>query len=136
MKIFCHCELLITATYFLKISYNCNFRLQKEPAPISAESKNTNNQEISFELLTKTPDVPDFDEKKCTCLSVQIRHPICMTILSNSRGSFEYIGEKPYVLIVFTNLVTQECIRILKLDSNWMHQMSEILVPYDNESCK
>ena len=110
--------------------------MQKEPAPISAESKNTNNQEISFELLTKTPDVPDFDEKKCTCLSVQIRHPICMTILSNSRGSFEYIGEKPYVLIVFTNLVTQECIRILKLDSNWMHQMSEILVPYDNESCK
>ena len=108
--------------------------LQVQIHPLISRQKSDTTQ--NFELLPDMPELSqDFEEKKCSCLSVQVKSSICMSILSNNRGSFEYIGGKAYVLIVFTNLVTKECLRILKLDSNWMHKMSDMLVPYDNESC-
>ena len=103
---------------FIVVILHKSTKLEVLLYPLSNLKKNEDIE--SFELLKNAPDVPDFDEKKCTCLSVQVKYPICMTILSNNRGSFEYIGEKPYVLIVFTNLVTKECVRILKLGIYWL----------------
>ena len=79
--------------------------------------------------------VSDFGQDKCTCLSLQVKGKLCMTLLSNNRGSFEYLGGRPYVLIIFTDLVKGTNLRILTLDAQWMNTMSETLVPYDNESC-
>jgi hypothetical protein len=95
------------------------------------------NCETIFDLLpfTTEPFVEGFHEDKCQCMSVQVRYPLCMSVLSNNQGSYEYLGGKPYVLIVFTNLITEECVRMLKFDPIWMHRMSDILVPYDSESC-
>ena len=36
---------------------------------------------------------------------------------------------------MFHDLETGKCLRILCLDSNWMNQMSDSLVPFDGESC-
>ena len=67
---------------------------------------------------------------------IQVRpDSLAMTLLSNNNGSFEYIGGKPYVLIMFHDLASEKCLRILRLDSNWMNQMSDSLVPFDGESC-
>ena len=80
--------------------------------------------------------VKDFDEARCQCMAIQVRpDSLTMTLLSNNNGSFEYIGGKPYVLIMFHDLASEKCLRVLRLDSNWMNQMSDSLVPFDGESC-
>ena len=45
--------------------------------------------------------IKDFDESRCQCMAIEIRHSLAMTLLSNNQGSFEYLGGKPYVLIIF-----------------------------------
>ncbi len=97
--------------------------------------------EVMFDLLqgrqSELNDNSYFDEEKCQCLSLQMRYPLCSAVLSNNRGFYEYLGErgKPYVLIAIANVVTEQCLRVLTLDSVWMVKMSEALVPYDGDTC-
>ena len=111
--------------------HNAGFEISKYSV---LESKSQLEQ--NFQLYKIEPMLDgDFGQDKCTCLSLEVRNNLCMTLLSNNRGSFEYLGGKPYVLIIFTDILTGTNLRILTLDANWMSKMSETLVPYDNESC-
>ena len=109
------------------------FYISKLPEPKDKESVEL-EQKIQLYKMSDL-SVSDFGQDKCTCLSLQVKGKLCMTLLSNNRGSFEYLGGKPYVLIIFTDLIKGVNLRILTLDAQWMSTMSETLVPYDNESC-
>lgn len=76
-----------------------------------------------------------YQESRCQCMSMQVKNHIVMSLLSNNGGSYEYLGGKPYVLIMFHDLTTEKCLRLLRLDSEWMNRMSAALVPFDGESC-
>ena len=91
-------------------------------------------EEKAFEILPENQTTSNIDKNRCHCMSLQVRSPIVMTLLSNNKGSYEHIGEKPYVFITFHDLITSDCLRIMSFDASWMSKMSDILVPYDGES--
>ena len=90
-------------------------------------------------LVTLFPLLEDFQRTdlnltKCKCLSVQLRYPQCLVLLSNTYGYFEYFedGGKPFILAALYDLSTEVCLRILTIDDTWMHKHN--IVPYDYDS--
>lgn len=91
--------------------------------------------ESSFPILENYSS-PDFDMAKCACLSVQLRYPLCLVLLSNNRGLFEVLNScRPYVLFVICDVITETTLKVLTLDCAWMLRMSDTLVPYDCDTC-
>ncbi len=76
----------------------------------------------------------DFLESKCKCLSVQLRHPLCMCFFSNAFGYFEYFEDrgKPYSLFAFYDVESERCLRVVRVDEAWMRRHE--VVPYDYDS--
>ena len=54
--------------------------------------------EKTFKILPVNCNiVNDFDETRCQCMSIQVRHSLAMTLLSNNNGSYDYyIGKSKF----------------------------------------
>lgn len=120
-----------------KLTLNVWKRPQAEDLIASETVDFMTRLESMFHILTGYNALQDFDEAKCKCLSVQFRYPLCLAMLSNNNGFFEVLGDrgKPYVLLAISDVTKEQCLRVLTLDCAWMLKMTDLLVPYDCDTC-
>ena len=117
------------------------FHVWRQPCSPEAEDFSSRQEPADFmtNLVTLFPlldglERTDLNLSKCKSLSVQLRYPHCLVLLSNTYGYFEYFedGGKPYILAGLYDLAAEECLRILTIDDVWMHKHG--IVPYDYDS--